>query len=192
MCLSQRLSDVLLWLRDGVWLLVRSSILLENVSGMRRAVLLLSSTAVALLFASGAILALPSERPDKTPMVNGRVRAIEQVGNNTWLGGTFTEVKKHEGTVLAKVSNLAVVDSKTKRYKNIAPKLGGKDSEVWDMARYGEDVLIAGSFSGPSGQGNNLVQVDGKTGRVIKWFEAPPLKSVLGAPDLGRVYGGGG
>jgi hypothetical protein len=26
---------------------------------------------------------------------------------------------------------------------------------------------------------------------VIKWFDAPPLKSVLGAPDLGRVYGGG-
>jgi Ca2+-binding RTX toxin-like protein len=185
------LSDFLFWLRDGVWLLVRSIILLEKVSGVRRAVLLLSSTAVALLFASGAILALPSERPDKTPMVNGRVRAIEQVGNNTWLGGTFTEAKKHDGTVLAKVSNLAVVDSKTKRYKNIAPKLGGKDSEVWDMARYGEDVLIAGSFFGPSGKGNNLVRVDGKTGRVIKWFEAPPLKSVLGAPDLGRVYGGG-
>ena len=61
---------------------------------------------------------------------------------------------------------------------------------MWDMARYGEDVLIAGSFSGPSGKGNNLVQVDGKTGRVIKWYEAPPLKSVLGVPDLGRVYGG--
>src|ERR671910_973391 len=126
MCLSQRLSDVLLWLRDGVWLLVRPIILLEKVSGMRRAVLLLSSTAVALLFASGAILALPSERPDKTLMVDGRVRAIEQVGNNTWLGGTFTRVKKHKGTVVANVSNLAVFDSKTQQYKNISPKLGGK------------------------------------------------------------------
>ena len=159
---------------------------------MRRAVLLLSSTAVALLFASGAILALPSERPDKTPMVNGRVRAIEQVGTNTWLGGTFTQVKKHKGTVVAKVSNLAVFDSKTKQYKNIAPKLGGKDSEVWDMALYGEDVLIAGSFSGPSGKGNNLVQVDGKTGRVIKWFEAPPLKSVLGGARSGQGIRRGG
>ena len=158
---------------------------------MRRIVLLLTSTAVALLLASGGILALPSERPDKTPMVDGRVRAIEQVGNNTWLGGTFTRIKKHKGTVVANVSNLAVFDSKTQQYKNIAPKLGGTDSEVWDMALYGEDVLIAGSFSGPSGKGNNLVRVDGKTGRVIKWFEAPPLKSVLGAPDLGRVYGGG-
>jgi RTX calcium-binding nonapeptide repeat (4 copies) len=191
MCLSQRRSNILRWLRNGVGLLALASSLLEKASGMSRTVLLLSSTAVTLLLASGAILALPSERPDKTPMVDGRVRAIKQVGTNTWLGGTFTKVKKHKGTVMANVSNLAVVDSKTKRYKNIAPKLGGKDSEVWDMARYGEDVLIAGIFSGPSGKGNNLVRVDGKTGRVIEWFEAPPLKSILGAPDLGRVYGGG-
>jgi hypothetical protein len=158
---------------------------------MRRVGLLLLLTAVAFLFASGAILALPSERPDKTPMVDGRVRAIKQVGTNIWLGGTFTRVKKHKGTVVTKVSNLAVFDSQTKQYKNIAPKLGGTESEVWDMALYGDDVLIAGNFSGPSDKGDNLVRVDGKTGRVIKWFEAPPLKSVVGTPDLGRVYGGG-
>jgi RTX calcium-binding nonapeptide repeat (4 copies) len=158
---------------------------------MRRIALLLLSTAAALLLASGAVLALPSERPDDTPMVDGRVRVINQVGTNIWVGGTFTKVEQRNGTVVANVSNLAVFDSKTKQYKNIAPKLGGTDSEVWDMAIYGDDVLIAGSFSGPSGKGNNLVRVDGKTGRVIKWFEAPPLKSVLGAPDLGKVYGGG-
>jgi hypothetical protein len=44
---------------------------------MRRTVVLLFSTAVALLFAGGAVLTLPSERADKTPMVNGTVRAIE-------------------------------------------------------------------------------------------------------------------
>jgi hypothetical protein len=101
---------------------------------MRKTVLLALSTAVALLFASGAVLALPSEKPDKSPMVNGRVRDIEQVGTNTWLGGRFTQVKQHNGTVVAKVSNLAVFDSKTKQYKNIAPRLGGTNSEVWDMA----------------------------------------------------------
>jgi hypothetical protein len=116
--------------------------------GMRRIFVLLFSAAVALLLASGAVVALPSEKPDQSPMIDGRVRAIEQVGTNTWLGGTFTRVKNHKGTVVANVSNLAVVDSKTKQYKNITPKLGGKDSEVWDMARYGGDVLIAGSFSG--------------------------------------------
>jgi RTX calcium-binding nonapeptide repeat (4 copies) len=52
-------------------------------------------------------------------------------------------------------------------------------------------VLIAGNFQGQNSNEKNLVRVDGKTGRVIKWFDAPPLKSVLGVPDLGRVYGGG-
>jgi hypothetical protein len=158
---------------------------------MRKTVLLLLSTAVALLVASGAVVALPSERSDKSPMVNGTVRAIEQVGTNIWLGGKFTQVKRHKGTVVANVSNLAVLGSKTKQYTNIAPKLGGTNSEVWDMTTYRGDVLIAGEFSGPSSKENNLVRVDGKTGRVIKWFDAPPLKSVLGVPDLGRVYGGG-
>ena len=43
---------------------------------MRRTFLLLFSAAVALLLASGAVLALPSEKPDDTPMVDGHVRAI--------------------------------------------------------------------------------------------------------------------
>jgi hypothetical protein len=161
---------------------------------MRRTVLLLFSTAVALLFADGAVQALPSERPDKTPMVNGTVRAIEQVGTNIWVGGKFTQVKQHNNTVVANVSNLAVFDSKTNKYKNIAPKLGGTDSEVWDMTLYGENVLIAGTFSGPSSTQKNLVLVKGAgagAGRVIRWYNAPSLKSVLAAPKLGKAYGGG-
>ena len=133
-----------------------------------------------------------SEMPDDIPMVDGRVQAIEQVGTNIWLGGQFTQIKRRNGTVVANVSNVAVFDSKTEKYKDIAPKLGGTDSEVSDMTIYRGDVLIAGEFPGPSSRENNLVRVDGETGRVIKWFDAPALKSVLAAPDLGMVYGGGG
>src|SRR5215211_4452088 len=125
----------------GVFIL--SSSPLKKELGMRRTVLLLLSTAVALLLASGAVLALPSERPDQTPMVNGRVRAIEQVGTNIWLGGRFSQVKQRSGTMVANVSNLAVFDSQTNKFKDIAPKLGGTDSEVWDMTTYRGDVLIA-------------------------------------------------
>src|ERR671921_125507 len=158
---------------------------------MRRTLLLLLWAAVALLLASGAVLALPSEKPDNTPMVDGRVRAIEQVGTNIWLGGKFTQVKKRDGTLLGSVSNVAVFDSKTNRFKNIAPKLGGTDSEVFDMTTYGGNVLIAGKFPGPTTNESNLVLVDGTTGKVIRWYDSPSLKSVLGAPKLGRVYGGG-
>src|ERR687893_2237157 len=159
---------------------------------MRRTILLLASMALATLLGSGAALALPSEMPDDTPMIDGRVRAIEQVGSNIWLGGQFSEVEQRDGTVVANVSNVAVFDSKTNEYLPIAPKLGATDSEVRDMAIYRGDVLIAGEFPGPSSKENNLVRVDGETGRVIKWFYSPALKSVLAAPDLGRVYGGGG
>jgi hypothetical protein len=146
---------------------------------------------MTMLTLSGTALALPSEKPNDTPMIDGRVRAIEQVGSNIWLGGRFSKVEQRNGTVLASVSNVAVFDSKTNEYLPIAPKLGGTDSEVRDMAIYRGDVLIAGEFPGPSSKENNLVLVDGESGEVIKWFNAPALKSVLAAPDLGRVYGGG-
>jgi hypothetical protein len=163
---------------------------------MRRTVLLLASMALAMLLACGVALALPSETPDQTPMVNGTVRAIEQVDTNIWVGGKFTQVKQRNGTVVANVSNLAVFDSETGEYKNIAPKLSGTGAEVWDMMVYGTgpdaDVLIAGKFSsGSSSTQKNLVRVDGATGKVQQWYNAPSLKSVLAAPAVGRVYGGG-
>jgi hypothetical protein len=173
---------------------------------MRRSVLLLASMALAMLLACGVALALPSETPDKTPMVNGTVRAIEQVGTNIWVGGKFTQVKQRDGTVVdPDVSNLAVFDSETNQYEDInLPRLGGTGAEVWDMSIYDENeqiegdekVLIAGKFSGPSSTQKNLVLVDGTTGKEIQWYNAPSLRSALAAPDLaapdlGRVYGGG-
>ena len=150
-----------------------------------------------MLLACGVALALPSQTPDQTPMVNGTVRAIEQVGTNIWLGGKFTQVKQHNGTVVDNVSNLAVFDSETGEYIDIAlPKLGDTGAEVWDMTVYGTgpdaDVLIAGKFSsGSSSTQKNLVRVDGATGKLQQWYNAPSLKSILAAPDLGRIYGGG-
>ena len=80
---------------------------------MRRTLLLLLSAAVALLLASGTVLALPSEKPDNTPMGDGRVRAIEHIGTNIWLGGRFSRVEQRNGTLFGRVANVAVRDSKT-------------------------------------------------------------------------------
>src|SRR5215210_5780057 len=159
---------------------------------MRRTLLLLFSTAAALLLASGAVLALPSQKPDNTPMVDGRVRAIKQVGTNVWLGGRISKVTRRDGTLLGNVGNLAVLDSQTNKFKPIAPKLGGTGAEVWDIEPYGGtgNLLIGGTFAGPNTK-KNLVLVDGSTGKVIRWYDSPSLKTVLAAPNLGRVYGGG-
>src|SRR5215213_3051260 len=195
MCRSWRRSNIRRLLRNEVEIFILlSSYPLKKELGMRRTVVLLFSTAVALLFTGGAVLALPSERADKTPMVNGTVRAIEQVGTNVWLGGKFTQVKRNKGNVVSNVSNVAVFNSKTMQYSNIAPKLGGTDSEVWDMTLYGKNVLIAGNFSGPTSTQKNLVLVKGSgtnAGDVIRWYNSPSLKSALAAPAVGRVYGGG-
>ncbi len=62
------------------------------------------------------------------------------------------------------------------------------------MTLYGDDVLIAGNFPGPSSTQKNLVLVKGtgtNAGQVIRWYNSPSLKSVLAAPGSGRVYGGG-
>ena len=95
---------------------------------MRRIFVLLFSAMVALLLASGAVVALPSEKPDDTPMIEGRVRAIEQVGTNIWIGGRFSRVERRNGTVLGSAANVAVLDSKTEKYrKGVAPALGGHE-----------------------------------------------------------------
>src|ERR671910_2114429 len=122
---------------------------------------LVASMAVLVLMAimlalPESALALPSEFPDDTPMVAGRVRAIEQVGTNIWVGGRFTKVEQRNGTLLGNVANVAVFDSKTEEYrKGVAPSLGGTGAEVFDMTIYGDDVLIAGKFSGASSTEKN-------------------------------------
>ena len=152
---------------------------------------MLAAMLMAALAVSGVALALPSETPDDTPMVNGTVRAVDQVGGNVWVGGNFTEVNQRNGTDLANVQNVAVFDSVTGRYKDIAPGLGGTSSRVFDIDVYGNNVVISGKFSGPTSAQKNLVVVDGVTGAVVKWYSAPNLTAVLAAPQLGRIYGGG-
>src|ERR671915_1361061 len=128
---------------------------------MRQAILLAASMTLGVLLASGAALALPSETPDNTLMVNGRVRAIEQVGDHLWVGGNFTQVKERDGTVVANVSNVAVFDLETDRYVDIAPRLGAGNttSKVTEIQVYGDDVIIGGRFAGPSNKQKNLVAV---------------------------------
>jgi hypothetical protein len=149
---------------------------------------------VAMLLASGIALALPSESPDQTLMVNGPVRTIEQVGNNVWVGGNFTQVQQRNGTVVDNVKNVAVFDSATGQYVDIAPMLGAGSTttNVRDIDVYGDDVVIGGDFPGPTSTQRNLLVVDGTTGGLIRWYISDRrLYSVLAAPDLGRIYGGG-
>ena len=136
---------------------------------MKRSVLLLVSIVTAILLASGAAFALPSEVPDETPMLNGPVRAFAQVGDKLWVGGNFTQVRMRDGTVLDEVSNVAVFDldeSGSAQYVDMAPRLGAgsTDSVVTELEAYGGEILIGGRFAGPTTKQRNLVVVDGAAG----------------------------
>ena len=146
---------------------------------------------LALIVQSGSVLALPSETASDVPMVDGLVRTIAQTDDNIWVGGNFSEVQRRDGATVDDVMNVAVFDAATGQYKDVAPMLGGDGAEVWDMEVYDDDIVIAGDFDGPSSAQKNLVVVDGATGEVVQWYNSPALKSVLAAPALGRIYGGG-
>ena len=85
--------------------------------GERRTFVVAMVVLTAIMLAlPAAAMALPAENPDNTPMVDGRVRAIEHVGNNIWLGGRFTQVKRGNGTVLdTNAGNLAVLQLSDER-----------------------------------------------------------------------------
>jgi Ca2+-binding RTX toxin-like protein len=163
----------------------------------RRLGVLLVSMALAVLLVSGVALALPSETPDNTLMVNGPVLTFAQVGSNLWVGGNFTQVLQRDGTVVANVSNVAVFDLTTGNYVDIAPMLGAgnTNSSVTEIKVYNNDVVIGGKFAGPTSTQKNLVVVDGTTGVTpetpARWFNAPNLlEALLTAPDLGVIYVG--
>jgi hypothetical protein len=160
--------------------------------------------AVAMAVLIGIMLALPAsalalrfQTPDDTPMVVGRGGTIEQVGTNVWLGGRISQVKRRDGTVLGNAGNLAVLQqdpvSGTEKYISIAPNPGGTGAEVRDVKQYGKtgNLLIAGKFAEPTSTEKNLVLFNGDTGKVIRWYNSRPLKTVPAAPGPGRVYGGG-
>jgi hypothetical protein len=150
-----------------------------------------------LLVTLGALpaAALPSERPDPTLMVDGRVRSIVKAGRNIWIGGRFSRVMTRSGGVVSEVDNVAVFDARTGAFRDIAPSLGGAGSEVWDMDYYrlgrkAPRLVIAGRFTaGPKKK--NLVVVDPKRGRIVDWYQAPIGKAVLAAPKLRTIYSGG-
>src|SRR5215213_8789403 len=133
----------------------------------------------------------------------GTVRAPSRWASEGVCWGGPSEIPFAEGsegpcsTVNPCNTHLAVLRqdpvSGTEKYISIAPNLGGTGAEVWDIEQYGKtgDLLIAGKFARPTSTEKNLVLVDGTTGKVIRWYNSRPLKTVLAAPGRGRVYGGG-
>lgn len=81
---------------------------------MRSASRVAVAMAAALVLIMSAVPASadpPATSPGATDMVNGTVRAIAQVGNDIWIGGSFTQVLDHNRNVIRAAGGLAVFDA---------------------------------------------------------------------------------
>ena len=149
---------------------------------------ILSVVAGMLLVATLApapAVALPGPTPAHTLGTNGPVRALLQVGNVMWIGGRFTSLSDGTG-----VSGLAALDVDSgDEAPGVRPLRLRGSPIVYDLTRHGSTIYAAGSFTAHNGA-RNLVTFNGLTGKLIRAFRTPSLKSVLF--DNGRVLAGGG
>lgn len=151
------------------------------------------ATAGALTAGASAAIAAPSQNPQSTYQVNGRVEAIVYVGDKVVLGGSFTGVAPRGSTawntsyrylVAFSASTGALVTS-------FNPRVGGP---VEAMATDGSNIYAGGSFSSVSG--NTALKKIAKinsSGTVDAGFRPGGVGAKVSAVaySAGRVYIGG-
>src|SRR5918993_4594295 len=81
---------------------------------MRRTILLLASTTLVLLLASGVAMAtvLGDVSDQGTPGANGRVSDILVAGDTVYLAGSFTQITDKDNNTFTR-NNLAAIDATT-------------------------------------------------------------------------------
>jgi hypothetical protein len=104
-------------------------------------------TLLALVPAAQATIAT---RPLSTWQTNGRVNAIMQIGNVTYVGGKFTEVSDHAGHVDT-VSNLAAFNANGAFVTAWQPSANGTVKTIATDGSGG--IIVGGSFTQINGSG---------------------------------------
>ena len=155
---------------------------------------LIASIVALTVISAPPTLALPSQQPDSTWMVNGPVRTLERVGSTIWIGGSFTRLRSSAtGGTTIRVRGLAAVDAETGRpvLGLHLPRIGGADPVVYDLDVGGGVLYAGGKFDSADGKPRrNLIAIAPKTGRVLRFSSnAPTTYAVLADPD-GGVYAG--
>ncbi|MEX1263977.1 MAG: hypothetical protein WEE66_08600 [Actinomycetota bacterium] len=146
----------------------------------------------ATLLTGGVARAMPSTTPTNAYGVDGKVRAVLQVGSNVWVGGRFTQVVSNTRAAPAEDAdeeiNLAVFTLKGVPL-DFELDLGGTSSIVYDLALAPDGITVyaAGRFSAEGAA--NLVAFNGITGARVQAYSTPPLFS---AHDDGPTLWAGG
>jgi Domain of unknown function (DUF5122) beta-propeller len=132
--------------------------------------------------ASAAIAATPKV----TWQTNGRVLAILNVGGVTYVGGTFTQVMDHSGSVLVR-SNLAAFDV-SGNATTWAPIANGA---VNALATDGTDIIAAGAFTQINAKGRKRLAEIAPDGTLQGWKVSASAAVQALAVSGSTVYFGG-
>lgn len=152
----------------------------------------LAVAAVAMAGIVGAAAAPSLASTGTTPRTcaqpAGRVTSIAISGTTAFLGGSFTSVKRPNGSLVAR-SRLAAVDTVT---CDVLPWSASADADVLALRVVGDTLYLGGSFTAVNGSTRNrLAAVSTSTGALQSF--APSANSTVRALAAagGMLYAGG-
>jgi hypothetical protein len=175
----------------------------RTTNAVRRTALLAVAAATVAAVPAQASVAVNTPQPtivspnpvDWTPNVlDGRVRAITQVGGRMVLGGTFTQVRNAGQSTTLTRNYLLAFDASTGVVDTaFAPALDG-DVEALAPAADGRSVYIGGAFTTVNGSpARGIAEVDTTTGQLVPGFKASADGRVYDVVLNGaRLFIGGG
>ena len=161
---------------------------------VRVAALATLSAALTLVIAPGAHAADYSSSPRTTTWspTDGRVYAIERIGNTVYIGGTFTTLRNPAGTATVARARLAAFDADTGA---LLPWNPGADADVRALqaSTDGTGLFVGGNFTTIAGAARSRVaEVDPTTGALVTAFQANTNGQVNALDGVGsRLYIGG-
>jgi hypothetical protein len=124
----------------------------------------------ALGIVVGLLVVVPSAlgnigtKPLPTWQVNGRVNAIVQIGNVTYVGGKFTQVMSHNGATVDTVSNLAAFNA-SGNFTGWAPAASNTVKAI--ISDGAGHIIIGGSFNKVDGSGRQHIAELDTSGNLI-------------------------
>jgi PKD repeat protein len=156
----------------------------------------LSATVLGLVAAGlAATPATAAPPPDRvvaeaptaaTPNVlNGAVRAVEQIGNTVYIGGNFTKVAPPGTTSTILQPYLAAFDASSGQLiGSFDPQLDGLVNSIV-AAPDGESIYVGGMFNHAGGQvSKSVARLDADTGSPLGSFDVAPLNGFVWALEL--------
>ncbi|MDQ3947074.1 MAG: hypothetical protein M3357_18330 [Actinomycetota bacterium] len=134
-------------------------------------------------------MSLPAT-PDRTASPNGRVYAVVRVGDTAYLGGSFTAVRRKDGTTVTR-NRLAALDVRTGDVKSWNPNANGTVLALAPSSD-GTKIFAGGDFTTVGGKSRaRLAKISSSSNSISSWN--PGASSTVRAllVKSSRLYLGG-